>query len=112
MSEPDNRRKISVTVDRPLGSRHPQHPDIVYGVNYGYVPGLPGGDGEEQDVYILGVDHPVESFEGRLAARIIRENDVEEKWVAVPEGVYPTAEEIAAATWFVERYFRARVELM
>lgn len=30
---------VTVTVDRPLGSRHPHHPDIVYPVNYGYVAG-------------------------------------------------------------------------
>lgn len=27
---------INVTVDRPLGSHHPKHSDIVYPVNYGY----------------------------------------------------------------------------
>ena len=31
---------VKVTVDRPLGSCHPKHPDICYPVNYGYVKGL------------------------------------------------------------------------
>lgn len=49
---------VKVTVDRLLGSchpKHPKHPDICYPVNYGYVKGVMAADGEEQDVYILGV---------------------------------------------------------
>ena len=45
----------AITVDRPMGTAHPRHPDMIYPVNYGYIDGLVGGDGEEQDVYILGV---------------------------------------------------------
>ena len=51
-------RKVKVTVDRPLGSRHPEYTDMVYPVNYGYIAGIIAPDGEEQDAYILGVDHP------------------------------------------------------
>ncbi len=32
---------IDVAVDRPLGSRHPKHSDIVYPVNYGYCEFMP-----------------------------------------------------------------------
>ena len=49
---------VTVVVDRPLGSRHPEHPDLVYPVNYGFIPGILAGDGEEQDAYILGVEQP------------------------------------------------------
>ena len=45
-------KAVTVTVDRPIGTHHPKHPEIVYPINYGYVEGLLGGDGEEQDVYI------------------------------------------------------------
>lgn len=27
---------VTVTVDRPLGSCHPEHKDIYYPINYGY----------------------------------------------------------------------------
>ena len=50
---------VTVTVDRPLGSRHPEYMDMIYPVNYGYIKGIIAPDGEEQDVYILGVDKPV-----------------------------------------------------
>ena len=49
-------RTVTVTVDRPLGSYHPEHKDMYYPINYGYVEGIMAPDGEEQDAYILGVD--------------------------------------------------------
>ena len=32
-------RTVTVTVDRPLGSYHPEHKDMYYPINYGYVDG-------------------------------------------------------------------------
>ena len=43
---------VTVTVDRPLGSYHPEHSDIYYSVNYGYIKGTIAADGEEEDAYI------------------------------------------------------------
>ena len=31
---------VKVIVDRPLGSAHPNHSDLIYSVNYGYIPTL------------------------------------------------------------------------
>ena len=42
---------VKVTVDRPLGSYHPEHKDMYYPINYGYVEGIIAPDGEEQDAY-------------------------------------------------------------
>jgi len=92
-------------VDRPLGSEHPGHKGMIYPVNYGYVPGALAGDGDEQDAYILGVDEPVDSFDGVVVAVLHRENDVEDKWVVAPEGVWPSDGEILEKTFFTERYF-------
>lgn len=105
-------RPVRVTVDRPLGSRHPRHPDMLYTVNYGYVKGIVAPDGDWQDAYILGIDEPVAGFMGRIIAVIHREDDVEEKWVVAPEGVTFTAEEILRQVWFVEQYFRASVRMV
>ena len=74
-------RIVTVVVDRPLGSRHPEYPELIYPVNYGFIPGFMAPDGEEQDAYILGVDEPLETFTGRLVAVIHRLDDVEDKWV-------------------------------
>lgn len=72
-------RIVKVIVDRPLGSCHPKHRDIFYSVNYGYIPGILAGDGEEQDAYILGIDQPLQEFVGKVIAIIHRLDDVEEK---------------------------------
>ena len=96
---------VTVVVDRPLGSYHPQHKTLYYPINYGYIEGILAADGEAQDAYILGVDHPTETFEGRVIAVIHRRNDVEDKWVVAPEGMTFTREEIAQAVWFQEQYF-------
>ena len=100
---------VTVTVDRPLGTAHPRHPDILYPVNYGYVPGILAPDGEEQDAYILGVDRPLEVFSGKVIAIIHRWDDVEEKWVVAPEGRRFTKAEIESAVSFQEQYFHSEI---
>lgn len=102
-------KQITITVDRPLGSRHPKHPDMIYPVNYGYIEEILAPDGEEQDVYILGVDKPIEKFEGIVIAVIHRKNDIEDKLVAAPVGMRFAKSEIAAAVEFTEKYFDSEV---
>lgn len=101
----------TAVIDRPLGTYHPKHPDLYYPVNYGYIPGLMAADGDEQDVYILGVSEPVERFTGEMIAVVHRRDDVEDKWVLAPEGMRFTAEEIMAQVRFQEQYFDSYVVL-
>lgn len=101
---------VKVKIDRPLGSFHPKHPDIYYPVNYGYVEGIIAPDGEEQDVYVLGVDEPLKEFTGRVIAVIHRLDDVEDKWVAAPESVTFTKEEIMERVHFQEQFFKTEIE--
>lgn len=93
-----------------MHSAHPEHPDIIYGVNYGYIQGVTGGDGEEQDAYVLGVDTPVDYFDGKVIAIIERLDDDETKWVVAPENVNFSDEEIKRLTFFQERFFKIRIE--
>ena len=95
---------IKIKIDRPIGSKHPKH-GFIYPVNYGYVPGVMGGDGEELDAYLLGVFEPVEEYEGHLIGVIYREDDVEEKLVVAPK-VY-SADQIMALVEFQERWFHS-----
>ena len=46
-------KTVTVIVDRPLGSYHPEHRDMYYPINYGYVEGIIAPVGEEEDAYIL-----------------------------------------------------------
>ena len=100
---------VTVTVDRPLGSAHPDYPDMIYPVNYGYVAGIMAPDGEEQDAYILGVSQPVEQFTGKIIAVVRRADDVEEKWVVCPPDQIFTKQEIAELIRFQEQYFQSEI---
>lgn len=102
---------VKVTVDRPMGSHHPEYPDLYYPVNYGYIQGIIAPDGEEQDAYILGVDEPVTEFTGRVVAVIHRLDDVEDKWVVSPDGMRFCKEQIREMTAFQEQYFEIEIEL-
>ena len=102
---------VTVKVDRPMGSYHPEHPNMYYPVNYGYIEGTMAADGEEEDAYILGVQEPVSEFTGRIIAIIKRKNDTEHKWVVAADGVVFSRDEIAALTYFQEQYFETEINL-
>lgn len=96
-------------VDRPIGSRHPQYPDMEYPVNYGYVEGVFAADGAEQDAYVFGTDEPLGTFEGTVIAVYHRTNDVEDKWIVSLDGTdYPDGF-ILRAIDFQERYFEGEL---
>ncbi len=97
---------VEIEIDRPMGYIHG---DIVYPVNYGYIPGTRAGDGEEIDVYLLGVKEPVQKSRCRIIGLIHREDDVEDKLVGAPEGMIFYQNEILEQTWFQERYFQSTV---
>ena len=103
--------RVTVIVDRPIGSRHPKFTDLIYPVNYGYAEGVFAGDGEEQDVYVLGVRKAVERFTGTVIAVIHRFDDNEEKWVAAPDGMRFSREEIEKQVWFMELYFHSEIRM-
>ncbi|MDR0847338.1 MAG: inorganic pyrophosphatase [Lactobacillales bacterium] len=100
---------MKVKIDRPIGFIHHGAP---YPINYGYVEGVIGGDGEEQDCYVLGRDivDPLAEFEGELIAIIYRSDDVETKWVVSNE--HYTADEIRVEVNFMEQYFDSRIEMI
>ncbi len=103
-------KTVTVTVDRPIGFQHvTKGIHLHYTVNYGFLPGVTGGDGEEQDVYILGAAEPLETFRGKIIGVVRRKDDNEDKLVAAPEGIAFTAEQIRKEIHFVEKYFDSAV---
>ena len=102
-------KEVEIKIDRPLGTTHPKHKSIVYSVNYGYIPDVIGGDGEEIDVYLLGVDTPVFKYTATVIAVIHRLNDNEDKLVAAPKGMTFTKEQIKEQTHFQEQYFQSEI---
>jgi len=100
-------KTVTVTIDRPLGSTHPKHKDMIYEVNYGYVKGVMAPDNQEQDCYVLGVEVAVKSFTGKVIAIIEREDDCEDKWIVSNRDF--TNEEIMSKVHFVEKYFKSTI---
>ncbi len=99
---------INVKIDRPLGSKHPNW-DMIYPVNYGYVPNTISGDGEELDCYILGVFEPIKEFTGKCIAIIKRDKEDDDKLIIVPKDKNYSDEQIEALTEFQERFFESKI---
>lgn len=104
---------VRIEIDRPIGYEHhkPAY-TLHYPINYGYIPGVTGGDGEELDVYLLGVDEPVSEYTCEIIGIVYRRDDVEDKLVGVPAGLRLKAEEVAAAVHFQERFYDSYVEVL
>ncbi len=96
-------------IDRPIGSRHPQYPEMVYPLNYGYVEGVFADDGEEQDAYVLGTCAPLSVFAGQVIAVYHRYDDSEDKWIVALNGRDYSDEEILQRIRFQEQYFTGKL---
>lgn len=99
---------MEVVIDRPLGSKHPNH-EIYYPINYGYIPNTVAGDGEEIDAYIIGEFVPLKRFSGYVVAIIDRKNDNEYKLVVCKEKNKYNIEQIKVLVEFQERFFNEEI---
>ena len=98
-------KMVSGIIDRPIGSSHPNYPDMIYPINYGYVENVFANDGEEQDVYVFGTNVPIKNFKGKVIAVYHRINDIEDKWIVSINGENYSDEEILEKIHFQEKYF-------
>ena len=103
-------KKVKVTMDRPLGSKHPDPRfGTIYPVNYGFIPGtLSEADNEEIDAYVLGPTEPLKEFDGIVIAGIKREGDGEIKLI-VSDGQDYNVEEIEKLTYFQEKFHKSKI---
>ncbi len=105
-------RIVDIEIDRPVGYVHRKgEKTLVYPINYGYIPGVLGGDGEELDVFLLGVSEPIATYRGRIIGIVYRADDVEDKLIMAPEGMSFTVEEMEAAVHFQEKYYDSHVAI-
>ena len=103
-------KTVNIEIDRPIGYvHHKGEKTLVYPINYGYIPNVLGGDGEELDVFLVGVDEPVTVYTGRIIGIVYRADDVEDKLVMSPEGLTFSAAEIAQAVCFQEKYYHTTI---
>ena len=106
-------KTADIKIDRPIGYIHKkENYSLIYPINYGYIPGVLGGDGEELDVYLLGVNEPVTEYKAQIIGIAHREDDVEDKLVAAPFDFNFTKEEIERAIHFQEQYYKTTVEVL
>jgi inorganic pyrophosphatase len=99
-------KEVEVTMDRPMGSRHPKH-DFVYEANYGYIAGIKAPDGEDLDAYYLGVKEPLAKAKGTCIAIVHRKNNDDDKLIVVPNGMQFTDTEIMEQVFFQEKWFES-----
>lgn len=98
-------QEISVLIDRPKGTKHPDYPMLIYELNYGYVPGTISRDGEEIDCYLLDIDFPTDKAK-RLCIGLVMRADGDHKLIIVSN---PLRECSINMIWnkvsFQEKYF-------
>lgn len=103
-----NQIHYDIKIDRPIG--YVDNYGNVYPINYGYIEGIIGGDGEEQDVYVLDIDYAVSYTSKPIIAIIRRKDDNEDKWVAASREY--TKEQIWELVSFIEQHFDIEIELL
>ena len=101
-------KTLHILVDRPIGY---DHHGLIYPINYGYLPGVLAGDGEEQDAYILGVSQPLKEFVGVAIGAALRKDDCEDKLIVAPADMSFTLEEVRAAIHYQDQFFDSEVIL-
>ena len=66
-----------IVIERPKGSHHPEHPQIVYPLDYGCLKGTSSSDGEEIDLF-LGSE-PARRLTGAFVTVDLQKRDCEIK---------------------------------
>ena len=104
-------KKITAKIDRPKNTAHPEYPDFIYPINYGYIENTVSGDGKEIDVYVLGEEEPKDYIDCKVVAIVKRKNDNEDKLIAIASSCNKTytKEEMAKEVYFQEKYFDSEI---
>jgi inorganic pyrophosphatase len=50
-------KSSEIVIDRPKGTAHPKYPDLIFPLDYGYLKGTTGGDGDGIDVWLGTAEH-------------------------------------------------------
>lgn len=103
--------KVNVTIDRPIS--YVDSYQNEYPINYGYVEGIIAQDNEWQDVYLLTDDIiSTQVVSANVIAIIVRDDDLEDKWVATTTQTTYSKEDIKMKTDFLEQYFNSSIILL
>lgn len=97
-------QRVNVIIDRPRGSKHSKH-GFLYEVNYGYIPNTKSLDGEELDVYVLGINKLIDKTTG-ICIAVIHRTDDDDKLVVTPSGEDFSDKQIEEFVEFQEKWFK------
>ncbi len=89
---------VRINVTKPYNSQDSKT-GMIYELNFGRVENLPNNS--TQYAYIMGIDHPVRNFDGRVVAIIHRKNG-EKIWVAAPKSTRFIINDIKRSVSFAE----------
>ncbi|MDP9842341.1 hypothetical protein [Streptosporangium lutulentum] len=76
-----------IVVDRPAGSAHPKVGSFVYPLDYGFLRGTQGGDGEGIDVWIGSAAAPAVTAVACTVDLVKRNSEVKFLWRCSPEEI-------------------------
>ena len=98
--------RVAVSIDRPRNTRHPQHCNLLYELDYGFVPNTNSKDGEELDAYVLGRSGDDLQLYGLCIGVILRPDGDDKLIVAAnASAACETPERIRQLTAFQEQFF-------
>ena len=75
-------RYVRVKVTSPIHSKNPAT-GVTYGLNYGEINFVTARKREVLNAFVMGIDHPVKTFDGRVIASV--EKDGERYYVVAPK---------------------------
>jgi inorganic pyrophosphatase len=102
-------KKVSVQVDRPIGTPHPMNVNFIYPINFGQTSDVKGITGNNIDVYIMGIEKPCKKFKGICVAVIYPPKNKGFRLIVAPEGQQYSYQEMHHAVDFQERFFKSRI---
>lgn len=92
---------VKVRVTSPMHSYNNRF-GFKYELNYGVIDGFKSKNNSHQSAYIMGIDHPVRNFDGRVVAIIKRHNGKGVVWVVAPKSTRFIVNDIKKAIAFAE----------
>ena len=92
---------VKVRVTAPMHSYNSRF-GFKYKLNYGIIDGFKGKMNSVQSAYIMGIDHPVRNFDGRVIAIVKRHAGKGVVWVVAPKSTRFIINDIKKAISFAE----------
>jgi len=70
-------KSAKIVIDRPKDTHHPNFPEVIYPIDYGYLEGIQGGDGSDIDLWVG--SKPDKTLDAIICTVDIRKKDTEIK---------------------------------